>query len=387
MHRREFLKLSGATPLVWLAPTAWGAARAENANWNRTLVLLELNGGNDGLNTVVPYADPRYYALRPRLAIARDAVLPLSDQSGFNPALETLMPAWQARELAIVQGVGYANPNRSHFRSIEIWETASNANETLNEGWLARLFSANPPPANHAAHGVVLGQGLGPLAGGQALVLNNPQQFLRQAGQLTQAAHPAANPALAHLLAVRNDTYRAAGMLQEKLTGAATPGVDFPRTRLGKQLEFTATLIINRIPVAAIKASHGGFDTHGNQRATHDRLLRELAEALAAFREALRRHSLWDRTLLLTYSEFGRRAQENGSLGTDHGAAAPHFLLGGRVRGGFYGHPPSLTALVDGDLVHQVDFRRLYLTAARNWWGLRAEALDAKNLSPIDCLA
>lgn len=383
MQRRDFLKFASLFPAMHFAPVA----HAAGPDWSRILVLIELNGGNDGLNTVVPYADPRYYALRPRLALARDSVLPLSEQLGFNPALEALMPAWQARELAVVLGVGYSEPNRSHFRSIEIWDTASDARQTLTDGWLARLFAAAPPPADHVAHGVVLGHGLGPLAGGKALVVNEPQQFLRQAGRLPETARRDANPALAHLLGVRAETRRAAGALRERLAQPVEAGADFPATRLGRQLETTARLLASGVPVAAIKLSYSGFDTHSNQRATHDRLLRELAEGSAAFRQAMRRHGLWERALLLTYSEFGRRAQENGSAGTDHGTAAPHLLLGGRVRGGLYGMQPPLDRLVDGDLAHRVDFRQLYLTVAQRWWGVRADFLAGRGLLPLDCLA
>lgn len=383
MRRRDFLKLASLAPAIYFAP----AARGAGADWNRVLVLLELNGGNDGLNTVVPYADPRYYELRPRLALARDSVLPLSEQLGFNPALEALLPAWRARELAVVLGVGYPQPNRSHFRSIEIWDTASRADETLTDGWLARLFAANPPPANFAAHGIALGSNPGPLTGAHALVLDDPQRFLQQAGRLPATPRREGNPALAHLLEVRDETRRGAEMLRQRLGSDAAPGMTFPATRLGKQLELAARLIVSRAPVAAIKLSHGSFDTHSNQRGQHDRLLRELAEAVSAFREALRARGQWERVLLLTYSEFGRRARENGSLGTDHGTAAPHFLLGGRVRGGLHGEQPSLARLADGDLVHRVDFRSLYLTVARRWWGVRADFLDTRALAPLDCLA
>lgn len=382
MQRRDFLKFTSLLPAMYFAPAAYAAG----ADWSRILVLIELNGGNDGLNTIVPYADPRYYALRPHLAVTRDTVLPLSEQLGFNPALEALMPAWQTRELALVLGVGYPEPNRSHFRSIEIWDTASDARQTLTDGWLARLFASTPPPADHVAHGVALGHGLGPLAGGKALAINTPQQLLHQAGRLPNGTRHETNRALAHLLEVRADTRRAADALQERLAQPIEAGATFPATRLGQQLETTARLLASHVPVAAIKLTHGGFDTHSRQRATHDRLLRELAEGLAAFRQAMQRHGLWQRVLVLTYSEFGRRAQENGSAGTDHGTAAPHLLLGGRVRGGFHGAQPSLDRLTDGDLVHRVDFRQLYLTVAQRWWSVRADFLTGGALSPLDCL-
>jgi uncharacterized protein (DUF1501 family) len=384
MNRRDFLKLGA----VSAAGLTWPAVAATHADFSRALVLLELHGGNDGLNTVIPYADPRYVQLRPRLGVARDTVIPLSGQLGLHPALEPLLPAWRERELAIVLGVGYPDPNRSHFRSIEIWETASAASETLTEGWIARLFERHPLPASFAAHSAVIGRGEGPLAGPRMrnLVLQDPQRFLQAAGKLKTFPQPADNPALAHLLAVHNDTQQAAGILQDRLRQAPTLATAFPSTRLGRDLEAVAQLLVARTPVAVLKVSHGSFDTHSQQRATHERLLRELAEALAAFRTVLRQHRLWDRTLVLTYSEFGRRAAENGSQGTDHGTSAPHFLMGGRVRGGFHGQQPSLANLVGGDLDHHTDFRSLYATVARRWWGANSSFLGDIDYPVLDCL-
>jgi len=384
VKRRQFLKVAGSTSLSACLPALGATARAPM--WDRTVVLIELSGGNDGLNTVVPYADERYYALRPRLAVARAGVLQLSDHVGLNPALEALLPAWRARQLALVQGVGYPQPNRSHFRSIEIWDTGSDSDQILTDGWLTRLFAATAPPAKFATHGIVLGQaGAGPLAGENArtVVLQTRERFVRAAERL--AATPSTvpdNPALAHLLAVRAQTRRAAAALAP---GGAAPVAEFPASRIGRQLHEAAAILAAGTPVAALKLAHGSFDTHSNQRNTHDRLLRELAEGLAAFRDALIALALWDRVLVLTYSEFGRRAAENASLGTDHGTAAAQFLLGGRVKGGLYGRAPSLARLADGDLEHHVDFRSLYATIARSWWALPADFLRAHPV--IDCLA
>jgi uncharacterized protein (DUF1501 family) len=385
MNRREFLKLGLFSAAGFVLP----ALAAPRADYSRVLVLVELNGGNDGLNTVIPYSDRRYAELRPRLGIARESVLTLSDHLGLHPALEHLLPAWQDRELAIVLGVGYPEPNRSHFRSIEIWETASQADETLTEGWLARLFARHPLPAGYAAHSAVFGRGEGPVAGQHMrnLVLQDPQRFLQAAGKLQGLPAVSRNTALAHLLAVHNETHQAAGVMQERLHSTNELSLRFPATRLGRELEAAARLLVARTPIAVIKVSHGSFDTHSLQRAPHERLLKELAEALAAFRTVLKQERLWDQTLVLTYSEFGRRAAENGGQGTDHGTAAPHFLLGGRVRGGFHGQQPSLTHLTDGDLVHHVDFRSLYATVARRWWGTGSEFLGRREFPLIDCLA
>lgn len=397
MNRREFLKVMGAVPLVLLAPTwlqrTWAAAnsadRSDRGTWQKTLLLLELHGGNDGLNTVIPYGDPRYYHVRPRLAIPREQVKQLTPELGLHPALEPLMPMWEANELAIIAGVGYDSPNRSHFRSIEIWETGSDSEQTLDEGWLARLFARHPLPDNYIAEGIVLGKGeAGPLAGGHSRIvtLQDPAQFLRQVEVVHPTEQATTNRALAHILEVQREIARASGDLERRLKQAAPRSVPFPATRIGKQLEIAATFMSARVPAAVIKVTHGSFDTHAAQLNQHQRLLQELAEALTAFRASLRQEGLWHRVLVMTYSEFGRRVAENGSQGTDHGTAAPHFFLGGRVKGGLYGSQPPLADLQAGDLRHRVDYRSLYDTVIQNWWGLRSDLFGGSTFPPINCL-
>ena len=397
MNRRDFLKALGAIPLVLLAPSwlrlSWAVDNAktkpERDPWQRTLLLLELHGGNDGLNTLIPYGDPRYYQARPQLAIPREQVKQLTPELGLHPALEPLMPMWEANEIAIVAGVGYDNPNRSHFRSVEIWETGSDSAQTLDEGWLARLFARHPLPDNFTAEGIVLGRGeAGPLAGGKSRIvtLQDPAQFLRQAEVVHPTEQTTTNRALAHILEVQREIARASGDLERRLKQAAPPSVPFPATRIGKQLEIAATLMSARVPAAVIKVTHGSFDTHAGQLNQHQRLLQELAEALTAFRANLRQAELWDRLLVMTYSEFGRRVAENGSQGTDHGTAAPHFFMGGRVKGGLYGSQPPLADLQEGDLKHWVDYRSLYNTVIQNWWGLRGDLFGGSTFPPINCL-
>ncbi|MBV8467490.1 MAG: Twin-arginine translocation pathway signal sequence domain-containing protein, partial [Burkholderiales bacterium] len=196
MLRRDFLKLGGLTALVSLTPTVAFAAAAQASP--RLLVLIELKGGNDGLNTVVPYTDEHYYTLRPKLAIARDQVLQLDERTGLHPALAPLMPLWQSHKLAVVQGVGYPKPNLSHFRSIEIWDTASDSDETLQSGWLTRQFAASPLPHEYVADGIAVGSPeLGPLDGGaRALVLQNTEAFVKQARLANDMAGGAPNAAL-----------------------------------------------------------------------------------------------------------------------------------------------------------------------------------------------
>jgi len=383
MLRRDLIRLLACAPAC--APLAVPASPARRAAAPGTLVLLELSGGNDGLNTVVPFADPAYYRLRPELALARDDVIALDERLGLNPALAPLLDAWRERDLAIVLGVGYPRPNRSHFRSIEIWDTGSASDEYVQEGWLARTLAADARLRGAVADAVVMGRGnLAPVdgAGVRALVMRDPDRFLRDAGDVAPVAAPAGNPALAHVVRVQNDLRRAVGALERALAGAPAALDGFPATAIGAQLRQAARLIVAGAGVPVLKLSHGSFDTHKRQRAPHDRLLGQLSEALAAFRRALRGAGAWERVLVMTYSEFGRRPAGNGSGGTDHGTAAPHLLLGGRVRGGLHGAQPTLPAARDRDLDHTVDFRRLYATVARRWWGL-APADAAAALGPF----
>ena len=389
MKRRAFLAASVAA--LFAPPLAWPAT---GAGYRRLLVLVELKGGNDGLNTVIPYADARYYELRPRLAVKRDDVLQLDERTGLHPALRPLLPLWKAGELAIVQGLGYPAPNLSHFRSIEIWDTASNSDQYLGDGWLGRAFAASPVPKGYVADGVAVGSSdLGPLAGtgARAIALNDPESFLRQArlegtqGPSPVSANPAGakrNAALAHILKVESDIVQAAS----HLGGNVAFRTEFPRGAFGNAVRTAAQLAANEAGVAAIRLTLGGFDTHQNQPGVHQRLLGELAEGIAALRSALQETGRWDSTLLMTYAEFGRRPQENQSMGTDHGTASAHFVAGGNVRGGLLGEAPRLAGLEGGNLRHGVDFRSLYATALERWWGLDAARALGGRFAPLDLL-
>jgi len=346
------------------------AAAPEVTPYRNLLVLVELKGGNDGLNTLVPIDDPAYARLRPRLAIARDAAVRLTDRAALHPSLAPLLPLWERRQLAILQGVGYPDPNLSHFRSIEIWETASRSDQVLADGWLARAFAKRPVPSSFAADGVVVGgTELGPLAGGgtRAIALANPEQFLRRA-KLAAPAGERRNAALAHILKTEGDIVQAAAHLDGNHAFATA----FPTSPFGNAVKTAARVIANEAGVAVVHLSLGSFDTHANQAPTQARLLGDLAQGLVALEAALREIGRWDRTLVVTYAEFGRRPKENQSGGTDHGTASVHFALGGRVAGGLYGATPSLDRVGDGNLAHAIDFRQVYATVLDGWWGADA---------------
>lgn len=394
MLRRDLLKFAATLPLLWLAPRPCDLLAASSApargRWDRILILVELHGGNDGLNTLVPYSDERYYQARPHLAISRERVLQLSPSVGLHYALEPLMSLWEKQQLAIIQGVGYPDPNRSHFRSIEIWDTASASQQVLDEGWLARLFETHPLPAEFAADGILLGQrDGGPLSGKtvRTIALHDPQQFLQQASHVKAVEQSSTNRALAHILQVQRELTHAAGDLAARLQQVPPLQTTFPPSPIGRQLETAAQLLTAKVPVAVIKVSQTGFDTHAGQLGHHERLLKELAEGLAAFRQTMVQAGLWDRVLLMTYSEFGRRVGENASGGTDHGTAAPHLFLGGSVKGGLYGSLPLLNDLQEGDLKYRVDYRSLYATVMRSWWGIPGTTIVGPEYQAINCLA
>ena len=250
LDRRAFLSLAALAPFAGMA----NLAAAVSAPATRALlVLVELKGGNDGLNTVIPFADPLYSQLRPRLAIARDQVLQLDERTALHPSLAPILPIWEERRLAIVQGIGYPKPNLSHFRSIEIWDTASKSEEYLDAGWLARAFAASPSPAQFAADGVVVGpNAMGPLAGstGRAIALASPEQFLRNA-RLARGEGEARNGALAHILRVERDVLAAA----ERLHAGRKFDAPFPQGAFGSAVQTAAQLAANESGIAVVRLS------------------------------------------------------------------------------------------------------------------------------------
>jgi uncharacterized protein (DUF1501 family) len=391
IHRRNFLRATAAAPLGLLAPGMLRNANAANPAWNRIAVMVELKGGNDGLNTVVPYADNLYKKYRPTLALGGDDVQQLDNKLGLHPALEGMYASWKKEELAIALGCGYKNPNRSHFRSIDIWHTGANSNQYKDEGWLAQLFGSAKPPENFMADGVVLGQGdAGPLRGNiRKVVMRNPHEFVEKGGDAQMTKQKSQKGALAHLLGVENDLARAVDTLKAEMEKAPELQTVFPNTGFGNQMKTVTELISSGIPLAVIKVAQGGYDTHAGQGNRHQQLLSQLDGGLAAFRSAMIEIGAWDRVIVMTYSEFGRRVKENGSFGTDHGTAAPHFFMGAKVKGGLFGDQPSLEKLERGDLQYTMDYRCLYETLTQKWWQLPTHftAKDAADpIKPLDCI-
>jgi uncharacterized protein (DUF1501 family) len=366
--RRRFLQ-DGAAAVA--AFGFGGFTRAADETPPRLLVLLELRGGNDGLNTVVPVDDGRYFDLRPRIALRDDALISFDRSLTLHRSLAPLRALWDAGEMAVIEGVGYPQPNLSHFRSIEIWDTASASNEVLQQGWLARA-AGTAAFARFAADGVVIGAAdLGPLAGGaRAVSLSDPERFARQA-RLAKDGQIAAHGALAHVLQVENDIVRAATQLRPDVTWRT----EFPHGAFGIAVQHAAAIASTR-KVPVIRVTLAGFDTHQNQLNTHAQLLRQVGEGVVALRAALQEVGMWDKTLVLTYSEFGRRPRENASGGTDHGTAGAMFAFSPRIKAGHLGERPALTRLDEsGNLPFAIDFRSVYGAVLDDWFGVNGERI------------
>jgi len=368
-----FVSAAGATPTT-----------------GKTLVLIELAGGNDGLNTVIPITDPAYRGLRPRIGISRTQTLTLDADTGLHPSMRGLTRLWEAGDLGIVEGVGYPNPNRSHFRSIEIWHAGQGAASKERDGWIAQAFASGAPMGTDA-DGLLIGGSMGPLRGaGRFTALENEETFLDTLQNLESAPHavrPQETSALAHVL----DTYESAQItgttIANRLERGAMRDFDFPDGDLGEQLRAVARLLDAGVEVPVFKVVHEGFDTHDNQPERHAELLAQLSDGIWAFSRAAHAMGRWNDIAVVTYSEFGRTARENGSEGTDHGTAAPVFVAGGSVRGGFSGARVDLTRLYRNDLVHTTDYRALYEGLLTGLWSIESPLFRGFHPTPLRLFA
>jgi uncharacterized protein (DUF1501 family) len=378
--RRRFVAGLGAGLLLGRVPAAFARALAPGAAPDdRILVVLELSGGNDGLNTIVPHGDDAYYRLRPTIGIPRPDLLALDDHWGFNPGLLGFQRLWQRGELAIVHGCGYAGPSYSHFTSMAYWHTAA-PNSGDEYGWCGRVADAmHPEPVPNLLVNVDTTQSLAVKSRVHTpVVFDEPERFRRNALAREQAVldHVGGvkdgNPARAYLDLVARSAREASSLVRAAWERYATP-IDYGLVPL--QLPKVAACIAAGLParIYYLAYRNNAFDTHVQQPDLHQRLLSYTADAVHGFIRDLERLGAGDRVALLVFSEFGRRAPENTNLGTDHGTANVMFVAGAGVRGGHYGEPPSLTALDDGDnLVHTTDFRRVYASAIDGWLGIGA---------------
>ena len=382
MLRRDFLRALAAAPLAVSLP---GPA-APTAS-NRLLVLVFLYGGNDGYNTWVPYTDPLYYRLRPTIAVAKDAALKITPTHGFHPSLAALMPSWEAKDLALVQGLGYPGCTQQHFRDIESAFTACDGSEFSNEGWVTRALSRTPRA--NAADAVAfdlldirLADPMGPFRGNKlgAVQVYRAAQFLQT--HRLQPFHEA--------------TPRAQEMLgHAKPLAPVTLRTRFPDDPFGDAARATVELAAadRSLPVIHIALNgldddkHHSVDCHWEQLKYHGDALKRLAAGLAAMREGLKEIGRWDDTMVVTYDEFGRSPMENEDKGTHHGLATTHFVMGGRVRGGLHGEAPPVVRVFNvGGPQPAVDTRRLWTTVIEQWWNLPADGVFARRHKALDLI-
>lgn len=401
--RRDFLRSSAAGSAVLtfggLAPSALQAV-AEQSKSERILVVIELQGGNDGLNTVIPVGDETYRQLRPKLAIGKSDSLEISDGLAFHSSLRGFADLLEAGRLAIIQGVGYPDPNRSHFESMDIWHTCQRKDENRTDGWLGRLLEQTADAVGGDPTALHLGHDKQPFAlmSRQVRVPSirsleqfrlqgtEDAQFRKAVQDLTDARRGDSNDLLNFVQSSTSSAISASERLSSSVKSYSS-SVTYPKNGLGEQLQTVAKLISSGLKTSVYYVTLNGFDTHSQQPDAHAGLLRQLGDSVKAFLDDIDHLKQSDRVALMCFSEFGRRVEENASAGTDHGTAGPMFMAGAAVRSGLIGQLPDLNNLQDGDLRHHTDFRQVYAAVIQDWFQCDAEPILKGNYNAVDAFA
>ncbi len=398
--RRQFLKsslagsavisLSGAVPKFLL-----GASQPlSNSGDEKIMVVVQLSGGNDGLNTVVPFGDDEYYKNRFTLAIGKQNVLKIDDHVGFHPALGGLNELMENGNLSVVQGVGYPNPNRSHFESMDLWHTAHQVDESNPIGWLGRTVDSKMADGNLPA--VHFGRGLQPLAlktekkpvpsirsiDNFKLNVLRDRKIKDKLSELVRAPRKTENTLLSYV----HDSANVALETSHRLEGVSNNRkneFNYPGSELGRNLGVIAQLIGSGLSTRIYYTTLDGFDTHSNQGQSHQGLLSDLGNSVRAFMNQMESQGNAKRVVLFSFSEFGRRVRENASRGTDHGTAAPVFVCGSGMPNGLIGKHPSLKDLDQGDMKFKIDYRSVYADLLENWMGLESEPIIGGKFEPV----
>ncbi len=405
--RRDFLKKSATTVAVglavppWLAKMVWADSVTDNAlgaggnTAKRSLVVIQLTGGNDGLNTVVPYADAAYHKARPVLAHADGKVLHLNDHVGLSPVMTGMKALYDQGRLAIIQGVGYPNPNHSHFRSMEIWQTAE-PEKIAQEGWVGRYLDAIRSGRTSPLTGINIGNeaseaftsahaavpSIQGLANFGFVFPHNADGDAHTAALKKVQMGDSNTPYGRFFQETAQETYDSADQISAGIKKYHST-VQYPATPFGRGMQEIAQLIAAGLGTRVFYISTGSFDTHAQQIRRHDTLWKDVSDTLAAFQSDLEQMNAGDDVLTLAFSEFGRRVHENANGGTDHGTASEMFLLGKPVKGGLYGSYPSLSDLDAGDLKYTTDFRSVYATVLDRWLGTNSEIVLGKRYEDL----
>jgi len=378
INRRKFLTFGSLATGTMMLPKFLKAfeGRVQSLDGQKVLVVLQLSGGNDGLNTVIPVRNDIYYRERPGLSISKEKSLLLNDEAGLHPSLTHLKSLYDEGSLAILNNVGYPNPDRSHFRSMDIWQTASNSNEVLNSGWLGRYLDAECMNCSKPTQVLEIDDMLSLALSGEkmkGIAFRDPKRlydtsqdpFFKE--MLNAGLQEGGEDPDSYLYKVMAETVSGADYIfqQSKLRPSVTV---YPNSEIGKNLKTIASLISSDINTRVYYVSLGSFDTHVGQQAKQEKLFIELNEAVKPFTDDLKSSHRFDDVLMISFSEFGRRVSENGSGGTDHGTANNMFLISGGLKNrGILNDMPDLSNLTDGDLNQQLDFKRVYATVLNKW--------------------
>jgi uncharacterized protein (DUF1501 family) len=376
--RKEFLQIGSLATASLMMPKFLKAFEktASVPPGNKVMVVLQFSGGNDGLNTVIPIRNDIYYKSRPRLGIPKDKALQLTDEAGINPALPFLKELFDEGSLGIMNNVGYPNPDRSHFRSMDIWQTASDSNQYVTTGWLGRYLDAQCSGCDKPTQALEVDDVLSLALKGEklkALALKDPKKLFNSTNERyfkeLNATHEHEEAAVDYLYKTLSETLSSADYIYQQSRRHPSSQL-YPATELGKNFKTISSLIMSDINTKVYYVSLGSFDTHVNQENQQKRLFTELNDAVSAFVKDLKSNNRFEDVTIMTFSEFGRRVAQNASGGTDHGTANNMFFIGGGLKEkGLLNPMPDLNDLTEGDLKHTVDFKSVYATLLHNWLG------------------
>ena len=395
IKRKEFIQLGSLATASLLMPEFLKAFEkgALVPPGNKVTVIIQLSGGNDGLNTVIPYRNDLYYSNRPKLGIQRTSSLVLTDEAGLHPSLTAFKELYDEGSMGIFNNVGYPNPDKSHFRSMDIWQTASNSIEYWNTGWVGRYLDAQCRGCDKPTQALEIDDVLSLALKGEnikGLALEDPRRLYNTSQEkyfkelLAQYQKTEHEQPVDYLYKTMAETISSADYIF-KQSKQRPSSETYPNTDLGKGLKTIASLIFSEINTKVYYISLGSFDTHINQEAQQKRLFTELNEAVKAFVKDLKLNNRFNDVSLFTFSEFGRRVAQNASGGTDHGKANNMFFIGGGLKKkGLYNPLPDLTNLDDGDLKYQLDFRQVYTTVLNNWLGADANQILKQSMNTLD---
>lgn len=409
ISRRGFLQnavgaiaVGGAMPSVMARAAAAQAADGGSKN-GRILVIVTLAGGNDGLNTVVPFEQDVYYKSRPTIAHPKKDLLKITDQLGLHPVMKKTAAALAEGRAGVILGAGYPNPNRSHFHSMDVWQSGDPELKNTRTGWLGRVADESPNANNNALFAFHIGEETPRLLLAETrriTTFGSLQDYNITPDRFSPNDRPAVEKAWRAMageekggdgetLQIARGTMRqalsSAAELRDVLAKAAT-SINYPQGGFSQNLKLAAQVIGAGLPVQIVSLTLGGFDTHSNQKAGHAQLWQSIDDGVAAFFDDLKQRGRADDVLVMFYSEFGRRVAENGSAGTDHGAAGPSFIFGNSIHGGVHGVQPSLAKLADGDVEFTTDFRRIYSTLLDQWLAVDSQKILGGRFEPLPFL-